>query len=381
MKSIDSDSQWIATHAPRSTPLPSAAQRLLLEAALGDGEAAVAAAREWSLLVDLDRIDFGSFRLLPLLVRNLERLDIELPSSDRLRGIYRRCWYRNQVLLRGAKAALGVLRDAGVETLVIKGAALIDRYYPDSGTRPMSDVDILVGSADRDSAFSILEASGWELIRPTVRIETRHAVEFINADHGGMVDLHWASSARDFHPKFDETALFERASPATLLEGVSILAPEDELLLAVRHGIPQGRISWIADVAFIVRNGKVDWLALQDASARYRTAELLETSLRWVADVTGVPIHETVLQALTASSRPRWHRREVRTLLRPSGSLRLRQTAEAWYRYRRWCSNGGIRANPMRFPAHWSAVLGLRGTRGLLAHAARVSRLGSRFSR
>ena len=106
MKSIDSDSQWIATHAPRSTPLPSAAQRLLLEAALGDGEAAVAAAREWSLLVDLDRIDFGSFRLLPLLVRNLERLDIELPSSDRLRGIYRRCWYRNQVLLRGAKAAL-----------------------------------------------------------------------------------------------------------------------------------------------------------------------------------------------------------------------------------------------------------------------------------
>src|ERR1700720_1790425 len=67
----------------------------LLKAALFDGNAALAAYREWRPTLDFANITYGQQRLLPLLQRNLTRLGIEDPLSDRFRGIRRYFWVRN----------------------------------------------------------------------------------------------------------------------------------------------------------------------------------------------------------------------------------------------------------------------------------------------
>ncbi len=61
---------------------PTRQQELLLRAALLDGDSARESWKEWRSAIDIDLIDLGSQRLLPLLYRNLNRLEIEDPSAD-----------------------------------------------------------------------------------------------------------------------------------------------------------------------------------------------------------------------------------------------------------------------------------------------------------
>ena len=370
--SFGPDTQWVAATSPNSTCWPNGMQRLLLSAALGDGDRAVHAALQWADRADLDYIDYGSFRILPLLARTMERLGVNPSIGHRIRGIYRRSWYRNQVLLQAAEEAVETLNAVGIPMLVIKGAAVLDTYYPDLGTRPMADVDILVAAADREAASEALTAAGWRgTINPT-GLKTRHGCPFQNESQG-EVDLHWMTGS-DLHPDFDESASWKRAVSADRLSPAMRLAPEDELLLTIRHGIRQsgGPVAWVADAALILRGASISWPLLIEGADRYRCSEMVGAALRLVGEVTDAPMPSPHLAAIDSLSRRRWHRRELQVLTQPSRSVRLNQLREAWYRYRRWSAAGSIRANPLRFPLHWAHVLALPGSRALVSHTFRV---------
>ena len=62
---------------------PDAAQTLLLQAALLDGDAGRTALDEWRARVDLDRLDRGSLTLLPLLYQRLVDAGIADPWLPR----------------------------------------------------------------------------------------------------------------------------------------------------------------------------------------------------------------------------------------------------------------------------------------------------------
>ena len=81
-------------------PWPNPQQELLLRAALLEGEAALSAWQQWQAEADLDHLDYGSFRLLPLLYQNLQRHQIKHPWLPTLKGIHRRTWYQNQLRLQ-----------------------------------------------------------------------------------------------------------------------------------------------------------------------------------------------------------------------------------------------------------------------------------------
>jgi len=55
---------------------PSPVEQLLLRAALLDGEEAITAWQAWITAVDLSNVNPGSYRLLPLLYDNLNRLGV-----------------------------------------------------------------------------------------------------------------------------------------------------------------------------------------------------------------------------------------------------------------------------------------------------------------
>jgi hypothetical protein len=80
---------------------PTAEQELLLRAALWSGERAIAAWLEWASRVDVvnDLVDEGSFRLLPLVYRNLDRVGLAGPSMSRLKGVYRHSWAKGPAIL------------------------------------------------------------------------------------------------------------------------------------------------------------------------------------------------------------------------------------------------------------------------------------------
>ena len=96
--------------------LPSPTQLLLLQASLWRGERAFSAWTEWRHREpDLDTLDEGSYRLLPLLYRNLGPELAGNPDAGRLKGVYRRSWAANQFGLRVGRKAIDALADAGVQ--------------------------------------------------------------------------------------------------------------------------------------------------------------------------------------------------------------------------------------------------------------------------
>ena len=115
---------------------------LLLKAALSDGDEARVAWREASRRIgSITQLKEETYRLLPLLYRNLSEQGVDGPGLEQLKGVYRHSWYANHMLFHEAGVVLGSLEQAGVDTMVLKGgcrvAALLRRarHPPDGGRR------------------------------------------------------------------------------------------------------------------------------------------------------------------------------------------------------------------------------------------------------
>jgi hypothetical protein len=173
---------------------PTAAQSLVLHAALDEPAAAAAAWERWRATVEFDEVDYGSMRLMPLVYRQLGADAFDPEVAGRLKGLYRRAWSQNQLLFRRAAEAVAALEAQGIETLVTKGASLALLAYGDVGARPMDDVDVLVPIGRTREAIEALREAGWQADHedPLAWTEVHHSLGFAGPG-GGNMDLHWFS--------------------------------------------------------------------------------------------------------------------------------------------------------------------------------------------
>ena len=120
---------------------PSERQKLLLRTATAGGEASAEAWRQLRPQLELDRLELGSFPVLPLVHRQLERLGIDDPEMSRLGGIRRRTWAMNQLELEAVTPALRSLD----EPIVVGGWQFPAHYYGgDFGLRQVDGLEVLV---------------------------------------------------------------------------------------------------------------------------------------------------------------------------------------------------------------------------------------------
>jgi Uncharacterised nucleotidyltransferase len=289
---------------------PTRAQALLLRAALDEPATALTAWREWLRTEDLDGIDAAGYALLPSVHRNLQRGDADIPEGERLRGVFRRTWYTGQVLTSQASEAIAALEQAGVTTLLLKGAALI-ALEPDamSGVRHMADVDVLVPESKLDEAIALLTAAGWqpEFSLRALRSyrHVLHGVSFARAGTSNL-DLHWHALEEACQPGADEP--FWAASRAVTFGGVEtrVLSAEDLLLHVCVHGTrgkPARVIHWVIDaLRHIDREGEdLDWDRLVRRARSLHLSLALGESLRYLATEFGAAIPESTLEALERS--------------------------------------------------------------------------------
>src|SRR5215218_5646881 len=71
---------------------PTWQQELLLRAALRGEKEAINAWHEWHASMDTNRLDAGSYSLLPMVYRNLRAQAETVPDLGRLKGNYRYTW-------------------------------------------------------------------------------------------------------------------------------------------------------------------------------------------------------------------------------------------------------------------------------------------------
>jgi hypothetical protein len=290
--------------APRCRP--TASQELLLRACLAPDDDALAAWERWCARTDLDRIDEESFRHLPLAWYRLQDAAPRDRTFEIAKGVYRRAWYRNQLLLRELGEVLDVLAGARVDAMLLKGSSLATRYYPNPATRPMVDLDVLVPHAEAERAIALLQRQGWRPVKhtpPQRLLRYAHAVSLVRDQTN--LDLHWNAlwpqRRADADRPFWESALQieHHGRP------VHVLAPTDELFHACMHGARQSQnayswapvplIRWVTDAFMIERSCAVDWVRISALCERFHARLHLRDAFRYLREAFGFPVPEDLL--------------------------------------------------------------------------------------
>jgi len=284
---------------------PTAEQQLLLQAALWSGDDAVAAWSEWTSRVDLmeDHVDEGSFRLLPLVYRNLERLRLGGPLIARLKGIYRYSWAKNIALFNRSQSVLQNLHAAGINTIVLKGVALSLLYYRDRGTRPMSDIDILVPTRDAEKSLKCLTDQGWRKfdMREDGDLRYHWAATLVNGTDQ-QVDLHWHALHECVYAEADDD-FWDGAVPLEMSGFTTrALNPADNLLHVISHGIHYNIVSpirWATDAAVIIRSSpnELSWDRLLAQARKRKLVLRVGTGLGYLHDHLKISIPSEVLRS------------------------------------------------------------------------------------
>ncbi len=305
---------------------PTPQQEQLLQAALSQGPRGLGAWQEWKSQVEMDDVDYGSQRLFPLLYQNLVRQDVHDPMMERLKSVYRKTWFENQVLYHRMGAVLQSFHQLGIETVILKGAALAPLYYKDRGLRPMLDFDILVHPKDVPHAIELLGRLGWhnsKLDRAPLDLVIRfgHALEFFDRNKQ-QLDLHWHVLREACWPGADDA--FWAASEPMDLDGVPTrrLSPTDELLHTAVHGVSWNVVPpfrWVADAVMILNSSaaEIDWNRLVTQAEGRRLTLPLRAALSYLSRSQDAPIPPAVLAELNRYSPGRLERIEYRVQTGP----------------------------------------------------------------
>ncbi len=187
-----------------------------------------------------------------------------------------------------AAAMVAALRAAGIAVAVLKGAHTAGAYFPHPGTRPASDIDLLVKDADRAAAEAVLEETGFTLAsRGALESSWRGAgvgeyprsLAFVHAEDPWTIDLHHTLDI--FVNAGVPIAALDRAEPlssatpwvaapgamvleqpllllhlavhaGSALQSLTLLR-QVELVLVIRRDLAEARLSWDAFIATAMR--------------------------------------------------------------------------------------------------------------------------------
>jgi hypothetical protein len=216
----------------------------------------------------------------PLLYRLLQpheaslRLELRLP----LQGVY----LRQRSLARAQHQVLGEIlelaRAAGLELVLLKGAALAHLVYPEVSLRPMSDLDLLVPRQQLEPAAEVLRRAGFAMpseagLRAASR-EHRHlpAVQRQVDGHSVVVELHRAISRPEIPGHQTAEGLWLEPWPLSLQQQDSqakTLAPPEMLWHLCHHlcdhAMYKIRLMWMLDIVLYAERfrERVDWPELR----------------------------------------------------------------------------------------------------------------------
>ncbi len=185
---------------------------------------------------------------------------------------------------------IGALDGAGVQHLLLKGAALVETVYGDPAQREMLDVDILIPEDQLRSAAAALAPVGYREdpstdVREdlTLRVAPLHDRALIGQEQLVAVELHRHITTAQEGRHFTMDGFWERARTVAST-GHRVPSPEDLLLHVAFHFTRNrlggsfdrrntgGALAQICDIHRIVHTETVDWDLIVETARSYHLA-------------------------------------------------------------------------------------------------------------
>ena len=232
------------------------------------------------------------------------------PAIGALRRLRDRCFLRSGRRLRGLQRAAGVLADAGVDRLVLKGVPLSQRLYGHPLLRSSADVDLLVAPADARPAEKALLRAGWRLHSAEVaggpgaafRRYLKHRA-LVGPD--GLVELHHrlVSNPSFLDVRFEDLWA-DRETVRLGSAAFAVLGADDDFLYNTCHALRHGwaDLKWLCDASVALGLAAANPGAFERLRDRFRAAGL-HAALESVALLCREHLHVRVPARLSAVGR------------------------------------------------------------------------------
>ncbi len=199
------------------------------------------------------------------------------------------------------------LAAVGVVPILLKGAGLAERLYPEQPlARPSSDVDVLVTPAELDRAGEVMRSLGFsKFVDPGLESvdHEHHHVSWSGKE--GLVELHFRLFSGFGGNVFDDGTIRARLLDGTFHgRPVKWLNPEDEFVYLATHAANHSflRASWLLDLQRILAaSPSFDWarLARECRRAGFHTA--VATALWVLQTALAVELPAEARRAFTVS--------------------------------------------------------------------------------
>ena len=279
-------------------------QKLLLKASVLEGKDALGAWETWKESVDIENLDSGSNILLCQLYRNLSAHRVEDFHMARLKGIFKRNWYANQLLVKKLQTILQSLESSDIPVMLLGDVAFLAGYEEDYPCHPLYQINLLVHTASGEKVLELLAQLGWKQINKSKSILTEQNLLIQLQDKFGtrlqlQGHLFWA-----LPQDYTEKQLWANAISTQIGDTKTlILNPTDLFLHLCMKSFYRNtnvEINLLADAMIILKAGEKDfnWIELVSQAQRYRVILPLRNMLTLLQELFEVSIPQWVLPAL-----------------------------------------------------------------------------------
>jgi hypothetical protein len=211
-------------------------------------------------------------------VRHLDALRLSYEDNAR-----KTLWFTAELI-----RIVGHLESMGIKALPYKGPVLAQTSYGEVTRRQFGDLDILILPTDVLKAKAALHDLGY---KPAIALAARHETAYVktgyeysfSAAHGSnLLELQWRILPRFYSIDFDVADFFER-SDEIVVGGrqMRTMRAEDLLLVLGVHAAKHVwvQLSWLCDIAQLVRAQQLDWNAIHDEARRLGIERIVSLNL------------------------------------------------------------------------------------------------------
>jgi len=218
--------------------------------------------------------------------------------------------FKLRLLERRLIESVAVLSRAGIEVILLKGAALAFTTYRGFVDRPMADIDLLVDPSKAQHAWDLMQLAGWacdDSEHPAGAWTNHHHLPPLTDRSGSglRLEIHVAPITgenpfqMDFHDVLAGSSVLEQ-------DGVQVRVPETHLHavhacihFAWSHRFTGGRLNIFRDLAALSAADTFSWQAMVDAARRTRSEACCYWTLRLARSLTSLAVPDDVLAELS----------------------------------------------------------------------------------
>ncbi len=226
-------------------------------------------------------------------------------DAELLLAEYRQATAGNFLALAAAREWSQRFDRAGITAVWIKGVPLSLMVFPQPGTRPMTDIDVLVSAHQVSDALGLVAAAtGRRAVSLAASID-KHAVVDVGMANSVRMELHWSLVDLPHQPATEDVQWFLRERQSLPGGGAFHgLAPEAHLLYLCGHTeIVHGESDFLLlrylDLhRLISASPALDWAVVRDRAVEFGWTYAVERALQITQRFFATPIPQSLMADL-----------------------------------------------------------------------------------